>query len=90
MEDWLNKIRNARKTAFIKDGLRKVHYQLDPKTEMVEEYEESTKLLQRRAFRRRQELKGRSDWEMEVGIADPQPENNLEITGIKESTTQVC
>ncbi|GJQ74190.1 hypothetical protein Trydic_g19103 [Trypoxylus dichotomus] len=71
MTDWLTKLRNAKKTCLMQGNLKKVHYELEKKMEMVEEYNMDTGVLTRRAWRRQTNLGGEGDWEIEIG--DPEP-----------------
>ncbi|KAK2584093.1 hypothetical protein KPH14_006536 [Odynerus spinipes] len=85
-DSWLQRIQNAKKTAIIQDGKRKVHFHMEDGKEMVEEYNMDTNVLVRRAWREKGKLGQDVGWAVEVG--DPEPkQNNLETYGIEESSS---
>ncbi|XP_055679344.1 protein DPCD [Lutzomyia longipalpis] len=65
--EWVNLIRAAEKTSIISGGQRKVHYTFPDGQEMVEEYSLETGVIQRRAWRKKKDLRGEPDWELELG-----------------------
>jgi len=84
-ESWLNIIQNARKTAIIEDGKRKVHFLLEDRKEMVEEYNMDTNVVVRRAWKKENRFGTDIGWVVEVGDPELQ-QNNIEISGIQESS----
>nr|XP_034179697.1 protein DPCD [Osmia lignaria] len=84
-ESWLNLIQNAKKTAIIQDGKRKIHFLLEDGREMVEEYHLETNVLVRRAWKEKGNLGQNEGWNVEIG--DPEPkQSNIEVYGIQESS----
>uniref|UniRef100_A0A1L8DDF3 Protein DPCD n=1 Tax=Nyssomyia neivai TaxID=330878 RepID=A0A1L8DDF3_9DIPT len=65
--EWLNLIRAADKSSIITGGQRKVHYTFPDGREMVEDYSLDTGIIQRRAWRKKKDLRGEPDWELELG-----------------------
>lgn len=57
--------------------------------EMVEEYHMETNVLVRRAWREKGKLGQDIGWVVEVGDPEPKGQDNLEISGIRESSTAV-
>ncbi|XP_012541146.1 protein DPCD [Monomorium pharaonis] len=85
-DSWLRIIQNARKTAIIEDGKRKVHFLLEDGKEMVEEYNTNTNVVVRRAWKKKNGFGTNIGWTVEVG--DPElKQNNIEIYGIEESSS---
>ncbi|KAG7190500.1 hypothetical protein KM043_006601 [Ampulex compressa] len=85
-EPWFSIIQNAKKTAIIQDGKRKVHFLLEDGKEMVEEYHIDTNVLLRRAWKEKGKLGQDIGWTVEVG--DPEPkQSNLDVSGIQESSS---
>jgi len=82
----LSLIDNAKKTAIIQDGKRKVHFLLEDGREMVEEYNLDTNVLTRRTWREKGKLGQNVGWTVEVGDPEPKQEENLATTGIRESS----
>ncbi|XP_033220434.1 protein DPCD [Belonocnema kinseyi] len=85
-EDWLKLIQSAKKTAIIQDGKRKVHFLMEDDREMVEEYHLETNVLVRRAWREKGKLGQDIGWTVEVGDPEPKNQDNLDISGIRESS----
>lgn len=88
--EWLTKVRNAKKTCILENNLKKVHFLFDDKSEMVEEYNTETECLTRRAWRLKNDLGGEGKWEVEIG--DPEPtrmEGSNDNVHIKESNEAV-
>ncbi|XP_015173393.1 PREDICTED: protein DPCD [Polistes dominula] len=83
---WLKRIQNAKKTAIIQNGNRKVHFLMEDGKEMVEEYNMNTNVLVRRAWKEKKDFtENNAGWIVEVG--DPEPKlNNIETFGIQESS----
>lgn len=82
----MNLVKNAKKTAIIQDGKRKVHYLLEDGREMVEEYHLETNVLVKRAWRDKRNFCQDSEWKVEIG--DPElRQSSLEIHGIQESSS---
>ncbi|XP_015117135.1 protein DPCD [Diachasma alloeum] len=86
-EQWLNVLQKAKKTAIIQDGTRKVHFLLEDGRELVEEYNLETNVVTRRAWREKGKLGQDVGWVVEIGDPEPQKEDNLEISGIRESSS---
>lgn len=87
MTDWYNRILKAKKSCLVQNNLRKIHYLFDNGQEMVEEYNTDTKVLTRRAWRKKDELGNEDDWDIEIG--DPEPSCFKREQFIIESSTQV-
>ncbi|XP_012267966.2 protein DPCD [Athalia rosae] len=85
-EQWFKLIQDAKKTAIIQDGKRKVHFLFEDGKEMVEEYHLETNVIVRRAWREKGKLGQDVGWVVEVGDPEPRPQDNLEISGIRESS----
>ncbi|XP_077259467.1 protein DPCD isoform X1 [Temnothorax americanus] len=84
-KSWLKIIQDARKTAVIEDGKRKVHFLLEDGKEMVEEYNTDTNVVVRRAWKEKNNFGTNVGWTVEVG--DPElKQSNIEIYGIEESS----
>ncbi|EZA52753.1 hypothetical protein DMN91_002108 [Ooceraea biroi] len=83
---WLNTLRNAEKTVFMQNGGRKAHFLLEDGREMVEEYNAETNVVIRRTWKTKNSFDTFTGWEVEVGTSVPK-QNNLETTGIQESST---
>ncbi|XP_051164413.1 protein DPCD [Leptopilina boulardi] len=86
-EDWLKCIKDAKKTAIIQNGCRKVHYLLKDNKEMVEEYHLNTGVLIRRIWKEKGKLGQEIGWKVEIGDPEPKFQENIEISGIRESVT---
>lgn len=57
--------------------------------EMVEEYHIETNVLTRRAWREKSKLGQDVGWSVEVGDPEPKQQENLDISGIRESSNAV-
>ncbi|PSN50666.1 Protein DPCD [Blattella germanica] len=85
-DKWLDLLLNAEKRCIIEDEKRKILYRFPQGEEMAEEYSMQTDVLLRRAWRKKSNLRGDGQWEVEIG--DPEPQFlNLDQVGIKESMT---
>uniref|UniRef100_A0ABD2VUR2 Protein DPCD n=1 Tax=Trichogramma kaykai TaxID=54128 RepID=A0ABD2VUR2_9HYME len=88
-EQWFKLLQDAKKTAIIQDGNRKVHFLFENGKEFVEEYNLDTNVVVRRAWRKKGDLGQDLGWEVEIG--DPEPNINaidkLETAGIRESSS---
>lgn len=89
-ENWINLLKSAEKQSFLSGKNRKVHYKFPNGSEMAEEYSMETGVIQRRAWKKRNQLMGEATWELELGepIPDQDPRNQLADELIKESSTQ--
>lgn len=68
-------------------GVRKIHYKLPDGKEMVEEYNMSTDVLQRRMWKAFDPFRGEK-WDIELG--DPLAQmDSVDSIGIKENSTAV-
>lgn len=89
-ENWINLLKSAEKASFLSGKNRKIHYKFPNGNEMAEEYSMETGVIQRRAWKKRNQLMGEASWELELGDAlaaqDPRKEPDDEL--IKESTAQ--
>uniref|UniRef100_A0A6B2E9X1 Protein DPCD n=1 Tax=Phlebotomus kandelakii TaxID=1109342 RepID=A0A6B2E9X1_9DIPT len=65
--EWVSLIRAAEKSSVLSGNQRKVHYTFPDGREMVEEYSLETGIVQRRAWRKKKDLRGEPDWEIELG-----------------------
>ncbi|XP_063992541.1 protein DPCD [Diachasmimorpha longicaudata] len=86
-EQWLSVLQKAKKTAIIQDGKRKVHFLLEDGRELVEEYNLETNVVTRRAWREKGKLGQDVGWVVEIGDPEPKREDNLDISGIRESSS---
>ncbi|OXU30124.1 hypothetical protein TSAR_012736 [Trichomalopsis sarcophagae] len=86
-EQWLKLLQDAKKTAIIQDGKRKVHFLMTDGREMVEEYSVDTNVLVKRAWKEKGKLGQEIGWVVEVGDPEPNPADNLESVGIRESSS---
>ncbi|KAL9906306.1 protein DPCD [Glossina fuscipes] len=64
---WLNYLNSAEKSSVINGRSRKIHYKFPDGQQMAEEYSMDTGVLQKRGWRKSQQLLGESEWEVEVG-----------------------
>ncbi|XP_066149256.1 protein DPCD [Euwallacea fornicatus] len=72
MTDWFTQLQKAKKTCLVDKNLKKIHFDFGDGRELVEEYDLSTALLTRRAWRFNKGFnKNEETWEIEVG--DPEP-----------------
>ncbi|XP_011498939.1 PREDICTED: protein DPCD [Ceratosolen solmsi marchali] len=85
-EQWLSALQNAKKTAIIQDGKRKIHFLMEDGKEMVEEYNMDTNVLVKRAWKEKGKLGQEIGWVVEVGDPDL-PKDNLDAVGIRESSS---
>ncbi|XP_011158168.2 protein DPCD [Solenopsis invicta] len=84
-DTWLRIIQNARKTAVIEDGKRKVHFLFEDGKEMVEEYNTDTNIVVRRIWKEKNSFGTKLGWTVEIGEPELK-QNNIEICGIEESS----
>ncbi|XP_014485711.1 PREDICTED: protein DPCD isoform X2 [Dinoponera quadriceps] len=84
-ESWLKTLQNAQKNAIIQDGKRKVHYMLQDKQELVEEYNMNTNVVVRRAWRKKNNFGKAIGWSIEVGESEI-VEGDDEACEIRESS----
>ncbi|XP_054265489.1 protein DPCD [Macrosteles quadrilineatus] len=83
---WYRQIKAAEKTSIVQDGKRKFHYKFHDGQEMAEEYSMETNVLLRRAWKKKNPIRGSGDWEVEIG--DPEPQFGvLDDIGIKENSS---
>ncbi|KAK0079493.1 hypothetical protein PV325_001200 [Microctonus aethiopoides] len=75
-EMWLKTLQDAKKTAIIQDG-----------KELVEEYNTSTNVVTRRAWREKDKLGQNVEWNVEIGDPEPNKNGNIDTAGIQESST---
>ncbi|XP_023012395.2 protein DPCD [Leptinotarsa decemlineata] len=85
MTDWISEIKHAKKSCLVDKNLKKIHYDFENK-EMVEEYNMDTGVLTRRAWKCKQSLRGKDQWEVEIG--DPEPTYATDERLISESSNQ--
>ena len=71
-------------------GKRKIHFLLEDGREMVEEYNLDTNVLTQRNWREKGKLGQNIGWTVEVGDPIPKQEESNLITGIRESSENVC
>lgn len=64
---WLEYLTKAEKQSLISERHRKVSYKFPDGQQMVEEYCIETGLVQRRLWRRKKQLMGEAEWEVEMG-----------------------
>ncbi|XP_046850458.1 protein DPCD-like [Xenia sp. Carnegie-2017] len=65
-KNWLEILKNARKSSLVQDGRWKVHYTFDDR-ELVEEYDIKAGLLVVRKWKRKTSLGAEKKWEYEIG-----------------------
>ncbi|XP_066257688.1 protein DPCD [Euwallacea similis] len=71
MSNWFTQLQKAKKTCLVDKNLKKIHFDFEDGRELVEEYDLSTTLLTRRAWRFNKGFNKNEDvWEVEVG--DPE------------------
>lgn len=69
-------------------GKRKFHYKFPDGGEMAEEYSMETNVLVRRAWKKKNPIRGAGEWEVEIG--DPEPQfGAADDIGIKENSSAV-
>ncbi|XP_014218386.1 protein DPCD [Copidosoma floridanum] len=86
-EQWVKLLQDAKKTAIIQDGKRKVHFLMGDGREMVEEYSMETNVLVKRSWKEKGKLGQDMGWVVEVGDPQPKITDNLETVGIRESSS---
>lgn len=87
MKDWFLQLKEAKKSAFCDGNLKKVHYDFHDGREMVEEYNTSTNVVTRRAWRLKNKMSQKDQWEIELGEAEPNFNKDDELL-IKENVSQ--
>lgn len=87
MSEWLNQIKQAKKTCMLQDNLKKVHFDFENGREMVEEYNLDTNVVTRRAWKVKGQMGGAGEWEIELG--DPEYSQKEHTLVIKENSSQV-
>lgn len=87
---WLQQLETAEKTSLITRDVRKIHYKFTDGREMAEEYNLTTGVVARRAWRNAQNLtKGPSaDWTLELGDTVRELNPSAEQFLVKESLTE--
>lgn len=86
---WYKYLLDAEKTCMNADTVKKFHYKFDDDKEMVEEYNNDTKVLLRRAWKLKGKLGGEGKWSVEIGDPIPEAAPTIEISEIMESKDQV-
>ncbi|KAK0159811.1 hypothetical protein PV327_010884 [Microctonus hyperodae] len=86
-EMWLKTLQDAKKTAIIQNGTRKVHFLLNDGRELVEEYNTTTNVVTRRAWRVKDKLGKNGEWNVEIGDPEPNQNGSIDTAGIQESPT---
>lgn len=71
-------------------GKRKVHYLLEDKREMVEEYNVNTNVVVRRAWRKKNNFGKPIGWSIEIGEPEMFIEDESTTSEIQESSNMVC
>ncbi|MBN3297190.1 protein DPCD [Amia ocellicauda] len=84
---WLDSLKNAKKTALLQDGKRKVHYLFFDGKELAEEYDTKTDALIVRKWRVKNALGAHGPWETEVGETAPCTVAALDPELIKENSS---
>lgn len=70
--EWMELLNSAEKSSIISGKCRKIHYKFpNGGHEMIEEYSLETGVLLRRAWKKKQELRGDAGWEVELGDSIP-------------------
>ncbi|KAG5855683.1 hypothetical protein ANANG_G00051700 [Anguilla anguilla] len=85
LQCWSDSLKEAKKTALLHEGKRKVHYLFADGKEMAEEYDMKTDELIVRKWRKKSTLGAPGQWEVEVG--DPSTMQTSEPHLIKESSS---
>jgi len=67
---WVKSLKAAKKSAIVQHGRRKIHFLLVDGTELCEEYDVKSNQLMVRKWRKKSELGGVKNWEVEIGEAD--------------------
>uniref|UniRef100_UPI00398EF180 protein DPCD n=1 Tax=Pristiophorus japonicus TaxID=55135 RepID=UPI00398EF180 len=84
---WLESLQQAKKTAAVQEGKRKVHYLFPDGRELVEEYEVSNDQLTVRKWKQKNTLRSPGQWQFEVGEAFSRAVGGLEQQLIQESSS---
>lgn len=87
-KNWMNYIQNANKSSIIAEKIRKVYYKFNDGKEMCEEYSMETGILLRRAWKKKPNILGDSDWDVELGETMPNRHDDIDNI-IKETNTEV-
>lgn len=88
--EWLELLNTAEKTSIISGKCRKIHYKFAKGPEMIEEFSLETGVLLRRAWKRKQELRGDPGWDIELGDSIPDVARGDDGSFMmKESNTEV-
>lgn len=91
--EWLELLNSAEKASIMAGKCRKIHYKFPVSRggqEMIEEYSLETGVLLRRAWKRKNELRGEPAWEIELGDSIPDVARGDDGTFMmKESNTEV-
>lgn len=88
--EWLELLITAEKASIISGKCRKIHYKFQKGPEMIEEFSLETGVLLRRAWKRKQELRGDPGWDIELGDSIPDVARGDDGSFMmKESNTEV-
>lgn len=89
--EWMELLNSAEKASIVSGKCRKIHYKF-PRggQEMIEEYSLETGVILRRAWKRKNELRGEPGWEIELGDTIPDVARGDDGTFMmKESNSEV-
>lgn len=64
---WFEMLKSARKTSFVQDGRRKLHYLFPDSQELVEEYDIKSGLLLVRKWKSKTTIGAEKKWDFEIG-----------------------
>ncbi|XP_033633540.1 protein DPCD-like [Asterias rubens] len=84
IENWLQELQSAKKTALVQDDRKKIHFIFKTGTEMVEEYDIKTNELLVRKWKTKTTLGREGKWDYEIG-EQFSPAGNLEAELFRES-----
>ncbi|KAL3278855.1 hypothetical protein HHI36_016375 [Cryptolaemus montrouzieri] len=87
MQNWLNQLKDAKKSAIADDYLKKVHYEFKDGRELVEEYNLQTNVVTRRAWRTKDKIGNENEWDIELGDPEPRFGDESQMV-IKENASQ--
>ncbi|XP_034389694.1 protein DPCD isoform X1 [Cyclopterus lumpus] len=85
VQSWVDILRSSKKTAFIHDDKRKIHFLFTDGKEMTEEYDLKTDELIVRKWRHKSTLGAQGEWQVEVGESPAGPVTSSDSEVIKEN-----
>jgi hypothetical protein len=86
---WYKSLMDAEKSCLKEEKIKKIHYKFDDDKEMVEEYNNETQVLLRRAWKVKGKLGSEGKWAVEIGDPIPDATPTVDVADIIESKDQV-